>query len=313
MTEPSDSGVHPRLLELAEAFFACRVAFFGTAEFHWEPAPGSAAERDAAALPSPDPRVKNPAGATGFLLVSEAISSYLLVASAHMGGLAALHAAGEVIFPPGILVRSVLENCAHAMWIPGDTPEEPAGSKLARAYLEELISAEEAKKNAGRLEPKTSPQHQDAAAEFKRRRQEALDVFPGTTPEDLAKRQLAGQQLPNPEACVAWMYRLLESATASSIDERTGTGVYGFLSNMTHPTLYPARQLRVWHEADGHAGHMTSTLYLDIGFVERQASAAIVVFYNALAYITSYYGWPPEPHDRLTAAIDRILPGTITP
>ena len=58
---------------------------------------------------------------------------------------------------------------------------------------------------------------------------------------------------------------------------------------------------------------MTSTLHLDIGFLERQASAAIFVFYNALAYITSYYGWPPEPHDRLTAAIALILPSTLTP
>jgi len=39
--------------------------------------------------------------------------------------------------------------------------------RLARAYLEELASAEEAKKTSGRLLGKTANQHQDQAAQFK--------------------------------------------------------------------------------------------------------------------------------------------------
>ena len=80
---------------------------------------------------------------------------------------------------------------------------------------------------------------------------------------------------------------------------------------MSHPTLYPARQLRVWGQAEGHEGHMTSSLQLDVDFIERQASAAIVAFYNALSYVIGYYGWPSDPHDRLTTTIERVMPGTI--
>ncbi len=57
---------------------------------------------------------------------------------------------------------------------------------------------------------------------------------------------------------------------------------------------------------------MTSTLQLDIGFLERQASAAIVVLYNALAYITSYYGWPLSPATGSPQPSTRALPGTMT-
>ena len=38
----------------------------------------------------------------------------------------------------------------------------------------------------------------------------------------------------------------------------------------------------------------------------------MVASYNALSNVAGYYGWPPDAHDRLTAAIDTYLPGTIT-
>lgn len=305
-------GVDAELLRLAEAFFACRVAFFDANDSHWDPAPGSAAAADAAALPSPDPRLDQPAGTSGFDLITEAVSSYLLVASGHLGGLAALHAAGEVVFPPGMLVRAVLENCARAMWILGDETSSPQ-DRLARAYLEDLLSAEEGKKNAGRLGPKNGDGHVQAAAAFKRLRNDVVALFPGATLEELNKGQLAGETLLKPEACVMWMYDFLHARTGSSIDERTGQGVYGFLSNMTHPTLYPVRQLREWHPAADHDGHMQSSLVVDVDYLERQASAAVVAFYNALSYVMGYYGWPRDAHDRLTAALDRLLPGTFLP
>ena len=49
-------------------------------------------------------------------------------------------------------------------------------------------------------------------------------------------------------------------------------------------------------------------LRLDLGFLERQASAAVMAFYNALAYVTSYFGWHTSVHDGLTAKIDETMP-----
>ncbi len=304
-----------RLDDLAEVFAACRTAMLETADLgHWRPAAGSAAERAAAGLPHPDPAVADPVGATGFLLVSEAVSTFLLVAAGHLGALGALHTSKEVLFSPGALVRAVLENCAHAMWVLGRHGESP-NNQLARAYLEDYLSAEEAKKNAGRLGDKTTRVYQDAASTYSRLRTEIQARFPATTPADLAgpPRRLAGQELPSPEAGVKWMYELLGSASGSSIDARTAMGVYGYLSNVTHPTLYPVRQMREWTVAPGHEGHATNTVSVDADFLVRQGTVAVLAFYNALSYVTSYYGWPTGAHDALTAAIDRSLPGAIGP
>lgn len=302
-------AVHPRLVELAEVLLACRVALLESNGSHWAPAPGSAAADDDAALPSPDPRLPASSGLSGFPLISEATSSYLVTSGAHMGGLAALYGCGEVTLSPAMLVRAVLENCAHAMWIIGSNSAASPENRLARAYLENLLSAEEAKKNAGRMGPKSGDIYRQASADYARVRSDILQVFPGATLSELSKGHLAGQQMLKPEGCVAWMYKFLHAATGSSVDERTGIGVYGFLSNMTHPTLYPVRQLRVWEPAD-HDGHATSSLALDLPFLERQATAAVVAFYNTLSYIIGYYGWPSSAHDRLTSLIDEILPGT---
>lgn len=304
----SPTDVDDRLVELAHLFVDCRAAFFETADhFHWSPEPGSVAARAAAELPSPDPAIAHPRGETGHRLIAEVVQTYLLTASGHLGGLASLYASGEVFFPPAALIRATIENCAHAIWVLGDDPTEPSENRLARAYLEELLSAEEAKKNAGRLGAKTDPMHVQANDYYKLLKGQILTRFPGTDAETLGRRTLNGQTLLNPEATVAWMYALAERAAASGVGDRAALGIYGFLSNMTHPTLYPARQLREWTD-DPAAGHSVAYLRLDLDFLERQASAAVMAFYNALAYVTSYFGWHTSVHDGLTAKIDETMP-----
>lgn len=75
-----------------------------------------------------------------------------------MGGLAAFYGAQEVLFSPSAVARSVIEACASAAWVLG-TNGEATENRLARAYREELKSAEEAKKNAGRLLGKEHPEY----------------------------------------------------------------------------------------------------------------------------------------------------------
>ena len=160
---------------------------------------------------------------------------------------------------------------------------------------------------AGRLGAKTDPIHLQANDYYKVLKGQILTRFPGTDAETLGKRTLNGQTLLNPEATVAWMYALAEKAAASSVGDRAALGIYGVLSHMTHPTLYPARQLREWTD-DPAAGHPVAYLRLDLDFLERQASAAVMAFYNALTYVTSYFGWPTSVHDGLTAKIDETMP-----
>lgn len=307
-------GVDSRLVEIAHLFADCRAAFFETADqFHWTPAPGSVAAFAAGELPSPDPQVNEPHGATGHRLITEVVQTYLLIASGHLGGLASLYASSEVFFPPAALVRAVIENCAHAMWVIGRDPSESSEDRLARAYLEELLSAEEAKKNAGRLGGKEGPTYLQANRDYVALKGQILGRFAGSTKDELGKGKLLSQQFLNPEACVGWMYKFLEERGGSTIDDRAALGVYGFLSNMTHPTLYPARQLQEWtaDPAVGH-GHPTAYLRLDLDFLERQASAAVAAFYSTLSVTTSYFGWSRTVHDDLTVKVEAALPGVLS-
>ncbi|GAC1387333.1 MAG: hypothetical protein NVSMB48_26610 [Marmoricola sp.] len=185
--------VEDRLVEIAGLLLACREAFFATAaRFHWSPEPTSGAATAALDLPSPDPAVTKARGETGHRLVAEVVQTYLLTASGHLGGLASLYATGEVIFPTPALIRSAIENCAHAVWVIGEDPHEPSDHRLARAYLEELLSAEEAKKNAGRMRGNTHPSYIRASAYYKALKNEILQRFPEATPETLGARSLNG-------------------------------------------------------------------------------------------------------------------------
>lgn len=305
-TAPAE--VDQRLLELADLFDACRDAFFDTAErFHWVPAPGSGAAAAADALPSPDPAVSGPRGETGHRLIAEVVQTYLLTASGHLGGLAALYARGEVLFSPPVLIRATIENCAHAVWVVGEDSDEPAEDRLARAYLEEFLSADEAKKNAGLMHAKSHASYVRALAYYKALKVEIRERFPSNT-ELLEGRDstVNGLQLLGPEATVGRMYALTESY-GGTIGGRAAKGIYGFLSNMTHPTLYPARQSRVWID-DPSVGHAVAKLRINLSTTEAAARGALAAFYNALTYVTSYFGWSTETVDRLTSSIEKAIP-----
>lgn len=296
-----------RLTEVSRLFRDCREAFFETADrYHWEPFPGSGAERAAGDLPSPDPTIDQARGETGHRLITEVAQTFLLTAAGHLGGLASLYQSGEVLFSPPALIRATVENCAHALWVIGDNPEEPSEQRLARAYLEELISAEEAKMNAGRMRDKAHESHVRAATAYDALKMEILERFPDATAADLGSRTLLGQVLPKPEAAVIWMYDVTERM-GGTISARVAKGIYGFLSNMTHPTLYPARQRRAWAD-DVREGHRVAYLRIDLGSQEQEARAALAAFYNALTYVTTYFDWPNDVLDELTDKIERTMP-----
>lgn len=296
-----------RLIELSALFLKCRDTFHEISDrYRWAPEPGSPAAEDAAELPSPDPQVLEPHGETGHRMIAEVVHTFLLTSSGHLGALASLYASHEVLFSPPLLIRAVIENCAHALWVLGDDPDESSANRLARAYLEELLSAEEARKNAGRTRTKTHASYKRFDGEYKALKAQILARFPSTTRSDLGERVLSGQQLPNLEAAVIWMYELTLRA-GGTIDGKAASGIYGLLSNMTHPTLYPARQRRVWSEDPGD-GYRLANMSIDIGSVEAEARAALAAFYNALSYTTSYFGWPTAVLEALEATIAETIP-----
>jgi hypothetical protein len=310
-TVAAGGAAQARLLELAELCHICRVAFHMTADrFHWRPALGSAAEVLAAVLPSPDPLLAAPRVETGHRLVAGVVQTYLLTAAGHLGGLSALYRAGEVLFTPGMVVRGVIECSARVIWVLGDRDDGPE-DLLVRGYLEELLSAEEAKKAAGRLGGKSTDMYKELDKTYKNLKAEIAGRFPGTALDDLSRWMLGGQTLAKPGAVVTWMYGLLEKHAGSMVTSKMSEGIYDYLSNVTHPTLYPTRDLREWVPSPDHPDELVTILHVEIDFVERQTVAAVLAYYNALSYVTSFFGWSTDIHDQLTEAIDRLLPGAL--
>ena len=86
---------------------------------------------------------------------------------------------------------------------------------------------------------------------------------------------------------------------------RQSAGMYDFLSSNSHPTLYPLRQVRRWAQ---HAGHQYGSILLDLDHLERLAAAAVLGFYNALAYAIGFYDAGRATHKRLTACIAATMP-----
>lgn len=296
-----------RLEELAQTLTACRDAFHQSANnSYWEPVAGSSAAQAAAALPSPDPAIEKPTGETGHRLVTEAVQIFLFNSAAHMGSWAALLRAQELVATPPLLLRAVIENCAHAVWVLGDDPAEAPEGRLARAYLEELKSAEEAKKNAGRLRGKKDPAHRRTAAAYKKLKEDITAHFPDATPENLGKWKLNGQQLPSLEDAVKGMYELT-ARFGGSINATQASGMYGLLSNLTHPTLYTVRQVRVWRKEE-ETGYLTADVQVTVQSAEQDVRAALAAFHNALTYVTSYFGWPEMALNALQSKIESAIP-----
>lgn len=305
--QTAPSTYSDRLEELAQTLSACRDAFHETAkEFRWEPAAGSGAAQAAMSLSSPDPAIDKPTGETGHRLITEAIQIFIFNSAAHLGSWAALLRAAEVVATPPLLLRAVIENCAHAVWVTGDDPTEAPEDRLARAYLEELKSAEEAKKNAGRLRGKSDPAYTRTANAYKKLKADIAVRFPDSTPEELGKSRLHGQELPHLEDSVKSMYDLT-ARFGGTIDATMASGLYGLLSNLTHPTLYTVRETRVWTK-DEKTGDNVANVRVTIESVEKEVRTALAAFYNAMTYVTSYYGWPETALRTLESKIEAVIP-----
>lgn len=305
---------HARIQEVADLLAACRKSFYDTVgNFHWTPARGSVADAVATILPSPDPLLRASRPETGHRLITQAVQTHLQTAAGLLGSLGALYETGEVFAAPGSVVRSSLESVARVFWILGEGNDHPE-QLLARVYLEEFLSAEEAKTAAERMGGKASAPYVERAQMWRELRADILHRFPGATQDDIDNkdgRELAGEHLISPSGGVTSMFEFLEREASGAITARMALGMYDFLSNSTHPTLYPSRQRRVWIEHSGHPGERVALEKLELSFVRKQAAVATVAYYNALTYVTSYFGWSADVCDTLTASIDKALPGTL--
>ncbi len=287
-----------RFLELAELYLRCRDAFRDmAAENQTAVAPGSAAAQDRTALLAREP----PVATTSERLISHMANLYLYAASEHLGGLMALYAGEEVLLAPLVLARCAIEHSAHTIWLLGDRAMAPE-DRLARAFLEVLVGAEQAKMQAGRLTGRGGETHVGRTGFYKGVKEDAKATFGARPYDDNGRPLVNGQRMLAPEEMVLEMNRL--SSQPLSDDEVQGT--YGYLSNFVHPTSYALQELFDVHEKDGER---VPELARDIDFHNRLARLTAVPFYHALFHTASYHGWNGERLLQLNDDIDRLLPG----
>lgn len=287
-----------RFLELAQPYLLCREAFRDmAAENQTLCAPGSVAKQDEAVLLAREP----PVAPTSQRLISHMANLYLYAASEHIGGLIALYAAEEVLLSPLVLARCAIEHSAHTVWLLGDratTPED----RLARAFLEVIVGAEQAKMQAGRLTGRGGQAHTGRRDFYKAVKGDVEATFGAPPHDDKGRPWVNGQCMPTPEQIVVEMNRLASQPLTD--DEIQGT--YGYLSNFVHPTSYALQELFEVHE---EAGERIPELARDIEFHNKLARLTVVPFYHALFHTSSYHGWNGQRLLKLNDDVDRLLPG----
>jgi hypothetical protein len=289
---PLPSEHSTRLGELAELFFACQDAFRDVVlQTQWHPSPDSLAERDRRHLTEHDP----PFPPDVPLLIPKVLYSYMFGAGEHLAGLGALYGTRQVLLTPGVLVRVTLEYCAHVAWV---IQGRELQGRLARAYLEHVTSAEEAQKNSKKLLGKASEQYQRELQRYRALKKQARQIFPEPWQTKDGDPKYAGETMLGLEATVVALYD----------SERAGSGIYGLLSNFTHPTLYTITRLSsVVQDGD----ELKPTLHLTVEDHDRRAQLAVTAFYTAFDATIQYYGWPHDGADALAERINVTLPGAV--
>jgi hypothetical protein len=293
-----------RLAQLCDV--ARRVYFDSARTFRWRRRDGSWAAHYEEVLPSEFRRVP-PLRRSGFEIVEGVIQAYLLAAAGRLGGMAAAFSTGEVLFAPAVLARSSIECSARALWVLG-VDSEPPENALARAYLEELLSVEEQRKTYARLRGKDSDAYQEAQRDHRALREQAVQVFNGTTMAELNEGALGGQRRARIGEAVTWAYELTAAGTSAQAATRAALGIYDYLSNRVHPTLYPIRFMMDNGVDDSRLGF---TLWSDYDSLTKMAAAPVLEFYGAMDLITSFYGWDRRLVDELGAEIEGVVPGML--
>lgn len=283
-----------RFEQLTELYPACRTALFRLAQdTNWEPAVGSAASQDQAALADRKPALPSDA----FDKIGRLLYFYTRAASEYLAALGALYLTHEVLFAPVPLVRSALEHCAAATWMlrAGGSVDD----RLARAYLEELASAVEANKTSGHLTGKGHAEHLRRAEHLTALREEVERVF-GESPTHEGAHRIRGQRRPGPLTMVEFTFR----AIGQPVPREIAWGISDYLANRSHATLYP-------HEDMWTTGGSDENEFVELGFTvedhEKLARFAVIPYYELLTHITVYNGWPPDAQKELTAAMERLL------
>jgi hypothetical protein len=262
----------------------------------WTPTDGSYAAREWQHIEKNESGSSGPWSAADAQLPLDVASLYGVAAAELVGGLAALYEAGEVVFSAAPLVRSVLEHYARAAWLL-DIEIGPR-QRVARAWLEILEGARQAKNTAARLGVSESARRARVYDELRTKARTAFS--PGEVLESRASvTAIAGEKR---------LDQKKRLGRVKSIDGDTrSAGVLNYLANASHPTEYAIRELLL--EVVDEDGSVTLRAGLtNPAYPEWLAAIAVLSLFDFARAISSYLDWPSHQLEDWYQAIGAVLP-----
>jgi hypothetical protein len=236
------------------------------------------------------------------LLISGLCHDCSYAAYIQLGALEALYRTNEVILSTAILTRCVTEHCARICWVLGRPDREELQHRLARAILEDIAGAEQAKLTAHRLAGPEEQYYSDLRARWRQLKHEAQCAFPSWRYEN-GVPEILGYQVPGPEKAVVDMYGYFTPALPAADRE----GIYAYLSNNVHPTPYVVRELFTSELSE--TGEPQVRFGGSPDYYPKLMRMTIVPFHFVAGHIIQYHGWPPGWLTELEELIEAALPG----
>jgi hypothetical protein len=214
----------------------------------------------------------------------------------------------EIHVAPMVLARTVIEHCAHAIWILGSKTDSPE-ARLARALLDYLNGLKQAEKYAREFVGEGSPGHlakQGLTAELQTK---ARRIFapPYSVEFNGRKRSALGNEhFPTHTELVARAADLM----SSSLDEQEARGIYALLSSRVHATPNEITGLTILKDPSDPT---SIALKEDRRTHEPLVRMVVSFFYSAISHALDYSGIALAEHNELGEEIENHFPGHFAP
>jgi uncharacterized protein DUF5677 len=293
---------HERFRACALVLLACREAERRVLEKTMlRPVSGSRAYRDLRELGAREP---SPPGDVLNVLLESTVGPHLYAAGEHLGALSLLYENEEIHVAPMVLARTVIEHCAHVIWILG-SPDATAESRIAKALLDLINGLEQAEQYAKLFRGEGSPEHLARTELTDALRSDAHSMFVPPYDVNIKHRRrpaLGDQHLPSHTDIVVQAVELM----GSSLDKEQARGTYALLSTSVHATPNEIVELTALSDASDPASVVITR---DRRSHEPLVRLVVSFFYSAVSHATSYSGIKTPDHNDLGNLIEKYLPG----
>lgn len=199
------------------------------------------------------------------------------VAGQHLEALRVVLRAREVVFPPAIIARPILEIAGHVFWLL-DPNIVSVRDRAARVWLAKLQDATRRKTAALTVKHPDAPKFGGTVRQI-RRHEVPSRFYPSELSEgDRGAIRLRDQSHPGLEEALNYI------SSATGVAWNT-SGMYSYLSNASHPTLHV-----ITDSLDATGGEVTGFGLHDVTLPYRISRMAIMCFVRCWQLTAAYHG-----------------------